>query len=188
MNTATEPETSSPPFHESTTTTLQTESLQPQKEIFEQLRTYPFTKDREFATGLAIILGHPETPASEGEIARNDDLVLQAKCYYFTRYAPYKVVGRGGPNPYIPLCMEVNIYIVYTDLALFLPGKRTLCRRWILRPSNLGLKKGQHPTIPWVNPKKPALSQYLMHHLLSIPIKYQTPPHKNQPIPLPLLI
>ncbi|BCS27506.1 DUF5572 domain-containing protein [Aspergillus puulaauensis] len=77
MNIVTEPETSSPPFHESTTT-LQTE-------IFEQLRTYPFTKDREFATGLAIILGHPETPASEGEITRNDDLVLQAKCYYFTR-------------------------------------------------------------------------------------------------------
>ncbi|OJJ53995.1 hypothetical protein ASPSYDRAFT_162000 [Aspergillus sydowii CBS 593.65] len=85
MNTATEPETSSPPspFHGSTT--LQTETPQHQTEVFEQLRTYPFTKDREFAAGLAIILGHPETPASEEEIARDDDLVLQAKCYYFTR-------------------------------------------------------------------------------------------------------
>ncbi len=90
MNTATEPETSSPPppFHASTT--LQTETPQHQTEVFEQLRTYPFTKDREFAAGLAIILGHPETPASEEEIARDDDLVLQAKCYYFTRYAPCK--------------------------------------------------------------------------------------------------
>ncbi|KAL2817219.1 hypothetical protein BDW59DRAFT_166033 [Aspergillus cavernicola] len=93
MNTTTEPtsgELSSPPPHKTTTTIPQTTSTslehpQPEREIFEQLRTYQFSSDREFAQGLAIIFGHPETPASEEEISRNDDLVLQAKCYYFTR-------------------------------------------------------------------------------------------------------
>lgn len=87
LSTATDMETSSPHPRESITT-AQTESRNPQADIFEQLSTYPFSTDREFAGGLAIILGHPETPASDEEIARDDDLVLQAKCYYFTRYAP----------------------------------------------------------------------------------------------------
>ncbi|KAI9372393.1 hypothetical protein BJX61DRAFT_534005 [Aspergillus egyptiacus] len=60
-------------------------SIVPQIELFEQLRVYPFISDPEFAQGLAIILGHPDIPASEKEIGRNDALVLQAKCYYFTR-------------------------------------------------------------------------------------------------------
>ncbi|KAL4788413.1 hypothetical protein BJX76DRAFT_109884 [Aspergillus varians] len=84
MNTTPDPKTSSP-LHKTTSITTRTESQQPQAEIFERLWAYPFAADREFATGLAIILSHPETPASEEEIARNDDLVLQAKCYYFTR-------------------------------------------------------------------------------------------------------
>ncbi|PLN77095.1 hypothetical protein BDW42DRAFT_196759 [Aspergillus taichungensis] len=53
--------------------------------LFEQLYSYPFLTDREFASGLAIILGHPETPATEAEISRTDDLVLQAKCFYFSK-------------------------------------------------------------------------------------------------------
>ncbi|RAL02032.1 DUF5572 domain-containing protein [Aspergillus ibericus CBS 121593] len=54
-------------------------------EQFERLSSYPFSTDREFAVGLSIILGHPESPASEAEINRNDDLTLQAKCFYFSR-------------------------------------------------------------------------------------------------------
>ncbi|KAJ1706923.1 hypothetical protein NYO67_10907 [Aspergillus flavus] len=54
-------------------------------EVYEKLRYYPFHTDREFAKGLAIILGHPDTPATETEIGRIDDLVLQAKCFYFSR-------------------------------------------------------------------------------------------------------
>lgn len=53
--------------------------------LFEALRAYPFSTDREFAQGLAIILRHPDVPASEEEINRTDDLVLQAKCFYFSR-------------------------------------------------------------------------------------------------------
>ncbi|KAL2794189.1 hypothetical protein BJX66DRAFT_206803 [Aspergillus keveii] len=80
----------SPPPHQSISTTPQappTEPHRPEIDLYERLRTYPFMTDREFATGLAIILGHPETPASEEEISHDDDLVLQAKCYYFTRKA-----------------------------------------------------------------------------------------------------
>ncbi|KAJ5404076.1 hypothetical protein N7509_003947 [Penicillium cosmopolitanum] len=54
-------------------------------EIFKRLQSYNFQDDAEFATGLAIILGHPETPASEAEMNREDDLVLQAKCFFFSR-------------------------------------------------------------------------------------------------------
>ncbi|KAJ5263705.1 hypothetical protein N7478_011310 [Penicillium angulare] len=54
-------------------------------DIFERLRDYPFNTDQEFANGLAIILGHPATPATEEEINRDDDLVLQAKCFFFSR-------------------------------------------------------------------------------------------------------
>ncbi|KAF9883031.1 hypothetical protein FE257_004314 [Aspergillus nanangensis] len=56
-----------------------------QIELFERLRAYPFVQDSEFAKGLAIILSHPDHPASEAEINRTDDLVLKAKCFYFTR-------------------------------------------------------------------------------------------------------
>ncbi|KAJ5183206.1 hypothetical protein N7492_000822 [Penicillium capsulatum] len=54
-------------------------------ELFQRLRQYSFEADPEFANGLAIILGHPETPASEAEMKREDDLVLQAKCFFFSR-------------------------------------------------------------------------------------------------------
>ncbi|KAE8147947.1 hypothetical protein BDV25DRAFT_25294 [Aspergillus avenaceus] len=54
-------------------------------ELYERFRSYPFHADRQFGKGLAIILGHPDVPASEAEISRNDDLILQAKCFYFSR-------------------------------------------------------------------------------------------------------
>lgn len=62
-----------------------TESQPSQTDLFEKFKSYPFTTDQEFANGLSIILRHPETPASEDEINREDDLVLQAKCFYFSR-------------------------------------------------------------------------------------------------------
>lgn len=64
-----------------------TESQPSQTDLFEKFKSYPFTTDQEFANGLSIILRHPETPASEDEINREDDLVLQAKCFYFSRYS-----------------------------------------------------------------------------------------------------
>lgn len=60
-----------------------------QTTLFERLRSYPFSTDSEFANGLSIILGHPGSPANEAEINREDDLVLQAKCFYFSRYGIY---------------------------------------------------------------------------------------------------
>lgn len=58
----------------------------PEVEIFEKLNSYPFQSDPEFAKGLSIILGHPDLPATRDEINREDDLVLQAKCFYFSRW------------------------------------------------------------------------------------------------------
>lgn len=55
-------------------------------ESFKRLQSYSFDADPEFANGLAIILGHPATPATEAEMKREDDLVLQAKCFFFSRY------------------------------------------------------------------------------------------------------
>jgi hypothetical protein len=52
---------------------------------FDQLNAYPFSADLEFRKGLAVILGHPGVPATDEEISREDDLVLQAKCFYFSR-------------------------------------------------------------------------------------------------------
>ncbi|RWQ91787.1 hypothetical protein C8Q69DRAFT_393996, partial [Paecilomyces variotii] len=52
---------------------------------FNELKAYPFSTDLEFRKGLAVILGHPETSATDEEINREDDLVLQAKCFYFSR-------------------------------------------------------------------------------------------------------
>lgn len=54
--------------------------------VFKSLQAYPFHTDPEFANGLAIILGHPSTPATEAEMNREDDLVLQAKCFFYSRY------------------------------------------------------------------------------------------------------
>lgn len=63
---------------------------------FESLSSYPFTSDPEFAKGLSIILGHPNTPASVDEINSDNDLVLQAKCFYFSKFVPLlRWVGLG---------------------------------------------------------------------------------------------
>lgn len=63
-----------------------TSTIQPNSEqLFEYISSYPFFSDQEYQSGLAAILGHPETPASEDEIAQNQDLVLQAQCFYLAR-------------------------------------------------------------------------------------------------------
>ncbi|KAJ5833172.1 hypothetical protein N7474_001483 [Penicillium riverlandense] len=59
--------------------------VEAQENPLERLRSYPFHTDPEFANGLSTILGHPDTPATEAEINREDDLVLQAKCFFFSR-------------------------------------------------------------------------------------------------------
>lgn len=63
-----------------------------QASLFEKLESYPFNTDPEFANGLSIILGHPDFPASETEVNRDDDLVLQAKCFYFSRYVTFCIM------------------------------------------------------------------------------------------------
>lgn len=68
-----------------------------QSDLFERLRTYSFQNDPEFANGLAIILGHPHTPATETEMSREDDLVLQAKCFFYSRYHFVNNVYQGHP-------------------------------------------------------------------------------------------
>ena len=88
MNPATIRDTSAPSTQgDAGTAQAASGSQHTQTEIFERMSTYPFTSDPEFSAGLATILGHPATPASEEEMNRNNDLVLQAKCYYFSRYA-----------------------------------------------------------------------------------------------------
>ncbi|KAJ5145621.1 uncharacterized protein N7515_000185 [Penicillium bovifimosum] len=77
--------------------------------VFERLLAYSFDSDPEFANGLSIILGHPDTPATKVEINRDDDLVLQAKCFFFSRkenlvpaidFAAFKSwLGRTEPQP-----------------------------------------------------------------------------------------
>jgi hypothetical protein len=60
---------------------------QPSIQDFERVQSYSFHTDPEFANGLSTILGHPDTPATEAEMNRDDDLVLQAKCFFFSRYS-----------------------------------------------------------------------------------------------------
>jgi hypothetical protein len=65
------------------------ETQESEIDLFGKLNSYPFSTDVEFAKGLSIILGHPDIPATEAEIDCEDDLVLQAKCFYFSRYVPF---------------------------------------------------------------------------------------------------
>lgn len=54
-------------------------------DIYNFIHTYDFSSDLEFRKGLGIILGHPE-PASDADVASNNDVVLQAKCFYISRF------------------------------------------------------------------------------------------------------
>lgn len=78
--------------------------------VFEKFNSYSFISDREFAKGLAIILGHPDTPATRAEIDREDDLVLQAKCFYFSRYVlQYELAPSAlQPGSTRPWCVDTH--------------------------------------------------------------------------------
>ena len=54
-------------------------------QLFEHISSYSFHTDSDYQSGLSAILGHPETPATEAEILQNQDLVLQAQCFYLAR-------------------------------------------------------------------------------------------------------
>lgn len=58
----------------------------PTTNIYEYITSYDFASDPEFRRGLGTILGHPGTPASEDELRGGGDVVLQAKCFYISRF------------------------------------------------------------------------------------------------------
>jgi hypothetical protein len=53
--------------------------------LYEYIASYDFSSDIEFRKGLGRILGHPETPATDSELLREDTIVLQAKCFYISK-------------------------------------------------------------------------------------------------------
>ncbi|EFR01161.1 hypothetical protein MGYG_04165 [Nannizzia gypsea CBS 118893] len=54
-------------------------------DIYQTLSSYSFTEDPEFKLGLAVILGQPGTPATDEQINRTGDLIIKAKCFYFSK-------------------------------------------------------------------------------------------------------
>lgn len=54
-------------------------------DIYDQILTYPFYSDNDYILGLAAIFGHPDLIPTEAELRDNEDLVLQAQCFYFAR-------------------------------------------------------------------------------------------------------
>ena len=71
------------------TNKMESSSFQPDT-LFSSIRSYPFEKDPEFQKGLSLILGHS---ATDEEVNSDDDLVLQAKCFYFSRYIPVPLLS-----------------------------------------------------------------------------------------------
>ncbi|WEW56331.1 hypothetical protein PRK78_001774 [Emydomyces testavorans] len=55
------------------------------RDPYQELHSYLFTADPEFKLGLAMILRQPGIPATDEQINRTDELVLRAKCFYFSR-------------------------------------------------------------------------------------------------------
>lgn len=68
----------------STTTTATTTTTT--ADNYNLLSAYDFASDQEFRNGLGIILGHPGHTASDEEVISKDDVVLQAKCFYISRF------------------------------------------------------------------------------------------------------
>ena len=54
-------------------------------DLYNIVYRYDFSSDPEFRKGLGTILGRTE-PASDAEVASGDDVVLQAKCFYISRF------------------------------------------------------------------------------------------------------
>ena len=61
------------------------EEKENQDHFFSTLHSYPFQTDVEFRKGLSVILRHPDRSATDAEVNSENDLVLQAKCFYFSR-------------------------------------------------------------------------------------------------------
>jgi hypothetical protein len=76
-------DTSTPATNTATTSTT--------TKLYEYIASYDFSSDLEFRKGLGTILGHPETPASDSELLREDNVVLQAKCFYISRFVPFSL-------------------------------------------------------------------------------------------------
>lgn len=74
---------------------VQNASSDADQAVFLALSQYPFDTDAEYLMGLSTILGHPSASPSSSELAQNSDLVLQAKCFYFSR--------KHGHDPVDPL-------------------------------------------------------------------------------------
>lgn len=53
--------------------------------MFEAVRAYDFSNDSEFKAGLASILGHSTEGPSTEELSQQQDLTLQAQCFYYSR-------------------------------------------------------------------------------------------------------
>jgi hypothetical protein len=68
-----------------TTQALPEDDPQAMDAIYMQMMTYPFARDPEFLSGLATILGHPDTPSTPEEHRQHEDLVLRARCFYLAR-------------------------------------------------------------------------------------------------------
>ncbi|OAL71329.1 hypothetical protein A7D00_4229 [Trichophyton violaceum] len=62
-----------------------TSSTSDSTDIYQRLSSYSFTEDPEFKHGLAVILGQPGTPATDEQVNRTDELVMKAKCFYFSK-------------------------------------------------------------------------------------------------------
>ncbi|GBF60841.1 hypothetical protein TMEN_3297 [Trichophyton mentagrophytes] len=62
-----------------------TSSTSDSTDIYQRLSSYSFTEDPEFKLGLAVILGQPGTPATDEQVNRTDELVMKAKCFYFSK-------------------------------------------------------------------------------------------------------
>ena len=57
----------------------------PETAVFEYINRYPFDEDTVFKEGLAQILQRPEATTIEKELDREDDIILQAKCFYIAK-------------------------------------------------------------------------------------------------------
>lgn len=90
---------SSVPTHHLQQSNSPTQTGQSHESILQDLHSYPFDTDSEFKIGLAVILGHPDTPVSEEELHSNGDLALQAKCFYYSRLVNREPIQLTNPFP-----------------------------------------------------------------------------------------
>jgi hypothetical protein len=59
-----------------------------EENLFQHLEAYPWNTDEEFQSGLRSILG--STPPAEAQKGpQQDELILQAKCFYYSRYGRF---------------------------------------------------------------------------------------------------